>query len=97
MAEPNRAKSIWPWKPPLLTFERSSLPPSSDGGGPVLQDPLDQIPKGEDIGTVPADGAYDRCRRHTAITDRQTADIQIRIAPMNCISARGSAKIVCAS
>ena len=52
---------------------------SSDGDSPVLPDLLDQIPEGEDIGTVTADGAYDTRRCHTAITLREaTAIIPIR-------------------
>ncbi len=62
--------------------------PSSDGpshglqanhcravDSPVLPDLLDQIPEGEQIGTVTADGAYDTHRCHTAIIDRQAAAI----------------------
>ena len=41
--------------------------PSSDGDSPVLPELLDQIPQGEVIGTVTADGAYDTRRCHTAI------------------------------
>jgi len=53
--------------------------PSSDGDSPVLPEVLDQIPEGEEIGTVTADGAYDTRRCHTAIIDRQaTAIIPIR-------------------
>ena len=53
--------------------------PSSDGDSPVLPELLDQIPEGEQIGTVTADGAYDTRRCHTAIIDRQaTAIIPIR-------------------
>ena len=53
--------------------------PSSDGDSPVLSDLLDQIPEGEKVGTVTADGAYDARRCHTAIIDRQaTAIIPIR-------------------
>lgn len=52
---------------------------SSDGDSPALPEPLNQIPKGEDIGTVTADGAHDTRRCHTAIIDRQaTAIIPIR-------------------
>ena len=52
---------------------------SSDGDSPVLPDLLDQIPEGEDIGTVTADGAYDTRRCHTAVIDREaTAIIPIR-------------------
>jgi hypothetical protein len=42
--------------------------PSSDGDSPVLPELLDQIPEGEEIGTVIADGAYDtrRCHRFGA-------------------------------
>ena len=53
--------------------------PSSDGDSPVLPELLDQIPEGEEIGSVTADGAYDTRRCHTAITLRQaTAIIPIR-------------------
>jgi hypothetical protein len=40
--------------------------PSSDGDSPVLPELMDQIPDGEEIGTVTADGAYDPRRCHTA-------------------------------
>ncbi|TGD41150.1 IS5 family transposase, partial [Pseudotabrizicola sediminis] len=49
--------------------------PSSDGDSPVLPELLDQIPEGEMIGTVTADGAYDMRRCHTAIIDRQATPI----------------------
>ena len=49
--------------------------PSSDGDSPVLPELLDQIPEGEGIGTVTADGAHDTRRCHTAIIDRQAAAI----------------------
>ena len=53
--------------------------PSGDGDSHILPELLDQIPEGEEIGTVTADGAYDTRRRHTAIIDRQaTAIIPIR-------------------
>ena len=40
---------------------------------------LDQIPEGDEIGTVTADGAYDTRRCHTAIIDREaTAILPIR-------------------
>jgi hypothetical protein len=48
---------------------------SSDGDSPVLPALLDQVPEGEDIGTVTGDGAYDTRRCHTAIIDRQTTPI----------------------
>jgi hypothetical protein len=47
----------------------------SDGDSPVLLDLLDQIPEGEEISTVTADGAYDTRRCHTAIIDRQATPI----------------------
>ena len=49
--------------------------PSSDGDSLVLPELLDQIPEGEEIGTVIADGAYDTRRCHTAIIDRQATPI----------------------
>lgn len=52
---------------------------SSDGDSPILPELLDQVPDGEEIGTVTADRAYDTRRCHTAIIDRQaTAIIPIR-------------------
>ena len=53
--------------------------PSREGDSPVLPDLLDQIPRGEQIGTVTADGAFDTRRCHTAIIERgATAIIPIR-------------------
>lgn len=50
-----------------------------NGDSPILPELLDQIPEGEDVGTVTADGAYDTRRCHTAIIDRQaTVIIPIR-------------------
>ena len=49
--------------------------PSSDGDSPVLPELLGQIPEGEEIGTVTADGAYDTRRCHTAIINRQAPAI----------------------
>ncbi len=43
--------------------------PSRDVDSPVLPDLLDQIPEGDDIGTVTADGAYDTRRCHGNHTD----------------------------
>ena len=52
---------------------------SRDGDSPILPEMLDQIPEGEEIGTVTADCAYDTRRCDTAIIDRQaTAIIPIR-------------------
>ena len=48
---------------------------SSDGDSPVWPNLLDQIPEGEEIGTVTADGAYDTRRCHTAIIGRQVTPI----------------------
>ncbi len=49
--------------------------PSSDGDSPVLPKLLDQIPEGEEIGTVTADGADDTRRCRTAIIDRRASAI----------------------
>jgi hypothetical protein len=48
--------------------------PGHDGDRTVLPDLLGQIPEGELIGTVIADGASDTRRCHTAIIDRQFPD-----------------------
>lgn len=49
--------------------------PSRDGDSPVLPDLLGQIPEGEDISAVTADGAYDTRRCHTAILERDAVPI----------------------
>lgn len=49
--------------------------PSRAGDSPVLPDLLSQIPKGEQIDTVTADGAYDTRRCHTAILERGATPI----------------------
>ena len=49
--------------------------PSRDSDSPVLPDLLGQIPVGENISTVTADGAYDTRRCHTAILARDTVPI----------------------
>lgn len=49
--------------------------PRSDGDSPILPELLKQIPEGEEIGTVTADGAYDTRRCHAAIIDRQASPI----------------------
>ncbi len=49
--------------------------PSRDGDSPVLPELLDQIPKGEEISSVTADGAYDTRRCHSAIIERGAAQI----------------------
>jgi len=52
---------------------------SREGDSPVLPDLLDQIPEGEEIGSVTADGAYDTRRCHTAIINgHATAIIPVR-------------------
>jgi hypothetical protein len=48
---------------------------SSDGDRPIFPELLNQIPEGEEIGTVTADGAYDTRRCHAAIIDRQATPI----------------------
>ena len=51
-------RSIWPWIPPLRRSGRWSSPPAAMVTAPfcrpVLPDPLEQIPEGEEIGTVTA-------------------------------------------
>jgi hypothetical protein len=72
-------------------------PPSRAGDSPVLPDLLDQIPEGEDIGTVTADGAHDTRRCHSAIIVRgattitpsaRTADRGKRIAQLHGRAAK---------
>lgn len=46
---------------------------SNIGDAPVLPDLLDQIPAGEEIGSVTADGAYDTRKCHEAIAARNAA------------------------
>jgi hypothetical protein len=58
-----------------LDIRAVEFTPSSDGDSPVLPELFDQIPAGEAIGTVTADGAYDTRRCHTAIIDRQATPI----------------------
>ena len=48
---------------------------NNEGDSPVLQELLDQMPEGEDKGTVTADGAYDARRCDTATIDRQATSI----------------------
>ena len=49
--------------------------PSCDGDSLVLPDLPGQIPAGEQIGTVTADGAYDPRRCHKAIIERDAVPI----------------------
>ena len=56
--------------------------PSSDGDSPVLPELPDQIPEGEEIGTVTADGASDTRRCHTAIIDRQAIAFGHSLGPV---------------
>ena len=49
--------------------------PSRDGDSPVLPDLLGQVPEGEQIGTMTADGAYDTRCCHTAIFAREATPI----------------------
>ena len=62
----NGERRIWPCTRPHPTSAPWN-PPSRDGDSPVLPDLLSQIPGGEQIGTVTADGAYDTRRCHKAI------------------------------
>ena len=76
--------------------------PSSDGDSPVLPELPDQIPGGDVIGTVTADGAYDTRRCHTAIIDRDaTAIIPIRKNGRpwkeDCPAAQARNKTLCAT
>jgi hypothetical protein len=54
---------------------RAGFTRSGDADSPVLPDLLAQIPDGEDIGTVTADGAYDTRRCHTTIIERRAIAI----------------------
>ena len=75
----NGARSILAMDTATSDIRAVEFTPSSDGDSPVMPELLDQIPEGEDIGTVTADGAYDTRRCYTAIIDRQaTAIIPIR-------------------
>jgi hypothetical protein len=49
--------------------------PSRDGDSPILPDLLEQIPVGENISAVTADGAYDTRPCHTAILVRDAVPI----------------------
>lgn len=67
--------------------------PSRDGDSPVLPDLLGQIPKNEEIGSVTADGAYDRRRCHIAILERDAVPIipirkNGRLWKVDCPAAR---------
>jgi hypothetical protein len=53
---------------------------------------LDQIPADEQIGTVTGDGAFGE-RIASRDPDRQTAEVQIRVALMNRFNALGTAEI----
>ena len=74
---PRSASSVtWRKVHPALDTATSDIravafTPGGDGDSPVLPELLDQVPEGEEIGTVTADGAYDTRRCHTAIIDRQ--------------------------
>ncbi len=48
---------------------------SNIGDAPILPDLLDQIPAGEEIGSVTADGAYDTRKCHEAIAARNAAAV----------------------
>ncbi len=48
---------------------------SNTGDAPMLPHLLNQIPRGQEIGSVTADGAYDTRRCHNAIADRGAAAV----------------------
>lgn len=50
---------------------------SSDGDSPVWPELLDQLPEGEEIGSVTAGGAYGTRRYHTAIIDRPATAVEV--------------------
>lgn len=54
---------------------------SSDGDSPVLPELLDQIPDGEEIGTVNTDGAYETRFCPVAILGRQVTAIKGEATP----------------
>jgi hypothetical protein len=56
-AAANGARCIWRWIPATSDIRAVEFTPSRDGDSPVLPDLLGQIPAGEQIGTVTADGA----------------------------------------
>jgi len=56
-------------------FRAVEFTPSSDGDSPVLPELPDQIPDGEEIDTVTADGTYDTRLCHTSIIVRQATPI----------------------
>ena len=60
---------------PTSDIRAVEFTPSRDGDSPVLPELLGQIPEGEQIGTVTADGAYDTRRCHTAILAREATPI----------------------
>ena len=54
----------------IATGPKEPVDGSHIGDAPVLPDLLSQIPIGEEIGSVTADGAYDTRKCHDAIADR---------------------------
>jgi hypothetical protein len=70
------ARSIWRWIDTATSDIRAvEFTPSRDGDSPVLPNLLEQIPVGENISTLTADGAYDKRRFHTAILARDAVPI----------------------
>ncbi|XDA96625.1 transposase [Sulfitobacter sp. LCG007] len=53
-----------------LEFRAVEITGSHIGDAPVLPDLLSQIPEGQEIGSVMADGAHDTRKCHDAIADR---------------------------
>ncbi len=65
----------------------------SSGNSPVLPELLEQIPEGEEVGTVTADGDYDARGCNIAIIDRHApAIIPIRVTLINRFNTLGTAK-----
>ena len=55
---------------PISRHSSIEITGSHIGDAPVLPDLLSQIPAGEEIGSVTADGAHDTRKCHDAIADR---------------------------
>lgn len=58
-------QAIW-----IANRPRGEITASHIGDAPILRDLLSQIPAGEEIGSVTADGAYDTRKCHDTIADR---------------------------
>lgn len=89
---------------PAMDTEKSDIraaafTPSSDGDSSLSPELLDQIPQGDEIATVTADGAYDTRRGHAAVIARGAAaiiSIRKTVAPgRKTARQRGSAAGAC--